>query len=32
MDYETDSREEILIPELDYAEPPAGSDRRTFMC
>ena len=31
MDYETDRSEEILIPELDFTEPPTGSDRRTFM-
>ena len=24
-------REEFALPELDFSEPPAGSDRRTFM-
>jgi L-serine dehydratase len=31
MDSETFDREEFAIPELDYSEPPAGSDRRSFM-
>jgi L-serine dehydratase len=31
MDYEVDDNESLALPELDYSEPPAGSDRRTFM-
>ena len=31
MDYEIDSSEGFAPPELDYSEPPAGSDRRAFM-
>jgi len=31
MDSETFDREEFAIPELDYSEPPVGSDRRSFM-
>src|SRR4051812_18460704 len=31
MDYETDRDHDFSLPELDYTEPPAGSDRRTFM-
>jgi len=31
MDYEIDSSESFALPELDYSEPPAGSDRRSFM-
>src|SRR4030095_5951489 len=31
MDSETLGREALALPELDYSEPPAGSDRRSFM-
>ena len=31
MDMETHDRETFALPELDYSEPPAGSDRRAFM-
>lgn len=31
MDSETALAQQIIVPELDYADPPAGSDRRTFM-
>ena len=31
MDAENHDREELALPELDYSEPPAGSDRRSFM-
>ena len=31
MDSELATPEEIIVPELDYTDPPAGSDRRTFM-
>ena len=31
MDFETGSSETFSYPELDYSEPPAGSDRRAFM-
>ncbi len=31
MDSETRGSNELLIPELDFSDPPAGSDRRTFM-
>ena len=31
MDIETHDRELFALPELDYSEPPAGSDRRAFM-
>jgi L-serine dehydratase len=31
MDFESDRSESIALPELDYSEPPAGTDRRTFM-
>ena len=31
MDSETLDREAFTLPELDYSEPPAGSDRRAFM-
>jgi L-serine dehydratase len=31
MDSETFDREAFTAPELDYSEPPAGSDRRSFM-
>src|SRR6478672_10854625 len=31
MDSESIDRQEFAIPGLDYSEPPAGSDRRTFM-
>src|SRR6187455_1503785 len=31
MDGENHDREELALPELDYSEPPAGSDRRSFM-
>ena len=31
MDSETLDRGAFALPELDYSEPPAGSDRRAFM-
>ena len=31
MDSETFDVDAIALPELDYSEPPAGSDRRSFM-
>jgi L-serine dehydratase len=31
MDSLTVDREAFALPELDYSEPPAGSDRRSFM-
>jgi L-serine dehydratase len=31
MDIETHDRDTFALPELDYSEPPAGSDRRAFM-
>ena len=31
MDSEIHEREAFALPELDYSEPPAGSDRRAFM-
>jgi len=31
MDTPFDREETIPLPELDYSDPPAGSDRRTFM-
>jgi len=31
MDCETFERHEFALPELDYSEPPTGSDRRSFM-
>jgi L-serine dehydratase len=31
MDCETFDPEAIALPDLDYSEPPAGSDRRSFM-
>ena len=31
MDMEIHDRDEFALPELDYSEPPAGSDRRSFM-
>jgi len=31
MDSETHESEAFALPELDYSEPPIGSDRRTFM-
>ena len=31
MDYKIDSSEAFVLPELDYSEPPVGSDRRAFM-
>ena len=31
MDSETLDREAFTLPELDFSEPPAGSDRRAFM-
>ena len=31
MDMEIHDRETFALPELDYSEPPAGSDRRAFM-
>src|SRR5689334_395549 len=31
MDALFDREEAFAFPELDYSEPPAGSDRRTFM-
>jgi L-serine dehydratase len=31
MDYETDIGGNPALPELDYTDPPAGTDRRTFM-
>ena len=31
MDSEAHENEALALPELDYSEPPAGSDRRAFM-
>jgi len=31
MDSHNSDRDEFALPELDYSEPPAGSDRRAFM-
>ena len=31
MDSQTSDFETSAVPELDYSDPPAGSDRRTFM-
>ena len=31
MDMEIHDRDEFALPELDYSEPPPGSDRRSFM-
>jgi L-serine dehydratase len=31
MDSYTPDREEFAVPELDYSDPPTGSDRRSFM-
>jgi L-serine dehydratase len=31
MDIENHDREPFALPELDYSEPPLGSDRRAFM-
>src|SRR6476620_3143203 len=31
MDSTLPNQEEFAVPELDYSEPPAGSDRRAFM-
>jgi L-serine dehydratase len=31
MDASFDSKQAVPVPELDYNEPPLGSDRRTFM-
>ncbi len=31
MDGEAHDREALALPELDFSEPPAGSDRRAFM-
>jgi L-serine dehydratase len=31
MDIETHDRDTFALPELDYSEPPPGSDRRAFM-
>ena len=31
MDSETRESDALKVPELDYSEPPAGSDRRAFM-
>jgi L-serine dehydratase len=31
MDIETHDQESFALPELDYSEPPVGSDRRAFM-
>ena len=31
MDNENRTIEELPLPELDYSDPPIGSDRRAFM-
>ena len=31
MDSESHDNGAFSLPELDYSEPPAGSDRRSFM-
>ena len=31
MDNEERNIEELPLPELDYSDPPVGSDRRAFM-